>query len=187
MATTNTEIDKAFLMILNELNLKDERIRNLERQVREMTLQLNSQERETQYNNTNTTNQEFQTISNLIISNQSSLPNYQHESHRINYNSDSDKRIKTHLMNPMTQTPSNSFISGIDRGQSRNDVKQFLAEVKKEIDPKTFKEFIKFIKMLTNKNIEVDKKEIFENVRLLLGEKHKILYKRFEDILGYKK
>lgn len=175
MSTKESEIDKAFVKILNELHFKDERIRQLERQVKELNLQLQSQESQTQNSNTN---KEFQNLNKLLLSNQSTYPNYLNDSNRY-----SDKRFKTHSVIRTTKTPSDSFLSG---GQTRNDVKAFLSEVKNEIDPQTFKEFIKCIKMLTNKTIPVDKYEIFENVKLLFGEKNKDLYKKFEEALGIK-
>lgn len=178
MSTKESEIDKAFVKILNELHFKDERIRQLERQVQELNLQLQSQESQTQNINTN---KEFYNLNKLLLSNQSTYPNYLNDSNRINSNRYSDKRFKTHSVIRTTKTPSDSFLSG---GQTRNDVKAFLSEVKNEIDPKTFKEFIKCIKMLTNKTIPVDKYEIFENVKLLFGEKNKELYKKFEEALG---
>lgn len=181
-APENKEIDKAFLIILNEMNKKDERIRELEEEVYKLNLQLI--QKQAQLTTTNAP-----TIDNLIITNQSKyiVPKIQNESQRKIYESDTEKKIKPQGIHPMSQTPSNSFLGGIERGQSRNDVKNYLAVVKEQIDSKTFKDFIKCIKMLTNKQLVSNKKEIFENVEFLLGEEHKDLYVKFEEILGYKK
>ena len=74
-----------------------------------------------------------------------------------------------------------------DSAQSRNEVKNYLKEVKDIVDPKLFKEFIKNIKLLTNKTANVNKKVIIENVRNLFGEQYIDLYMKFETILGVKK
>ena len=112
-------------------------------------------------------------------------------SNRINYNSDSEKKVKVPLPWPTTQTPSNSFMmtnsGNKDSAQSRNEVKNYLKEVKDIVDPKLFKEFIKNIKLLTNKTANVNKKAIIENVRNLFGEQYIDLYMKFETILGVKK
>lgn len=178
----NKEIDKAFMILLNEVKKKDDRIRELEEQVKKLNHQLIEKNSQLSTNNA-------VTLDNLIITNQSKyivskIPN---ESQKKIYGSDMDKRIKTQIAYPTNQTPSNSFIGGIERGQNRNEVKNYIAEIKEQIAPKSFKEFIKCIKMLANKQTVTNKKEIFTNVKLLLGEDHKDLYLKFEEILGYQK
>ena len=184
--TNNNEIENAFSIILNEINKKDERIKELEEQVTSLKRQLlvkNNQYQPVTVGQTNlvpsTQESPFRTINQDFLSN------------RINYNSDSEKKVKVPLPWPTTQTPSNSFMmtnsGNKDSAQSRNEVKNYLKEVKDIVDPKLFKEFIKNIKLLTNKTANVNKKAIIENVRNLFGEQYIDLYMKFETILGVKK
>ena len=70
-------------------------------------------------------------------------------------------------------------------GHSKQDVKQFLKEVKEKIEPKKFKEFIRNIKLLTSKNeIAQNKEDIIESMRILFGKEHLDLFLRFEKIIG---
>ena len=184
--TNNNEIENAFSIILNEINKRDERIKELEEQVTSLKRQLlikNNQYQPVTVGQTNlvpsTQESPFRTINQDFLSN------------RINYNSDSEKKVKVPLPWPTTQTPSNSFMmtnsGNKDSAQSRNEVKNYLKEVKDIVDPKLFKEFIKNIKLLTNKTANVNKKAIIENVRNLFGEQYIDLYLKFETILGVKK
>ena len=66
-------------------------------------------------------------------------------------------------------------------------MKNYLKEVKSIVDPKMFKEFIKNIKLLTNKTANVNKKAIIDNVKNLFGDQYIDLYMKFETILGVKK
>ena len=184
--TNNNEIENAFSIILNEINKRDERIKELEEQVTSLKRQLlikNNQYQPVTVGQTNlvpsTQESPFRNINQDFLSN------------RINYNSDSEKKVKVTLPWPTTQTPSNSFMmtnsGNKDSAQSRNEVKNYLKEVKDIVDPKLFKEFIKNIKLLTNKTANVNKKAIIENVRNLFGEQYIDLYMKFETILGVKK
>ena len=184
--TNNNEIENAFSIILNEINKRDERIKELEEQVTSLKRQLlikNNQYQPVTVGQTNlvpsTQESPFRNINQDFLSN------------RINYNSDSEKKVKVPLPLPTTQTPSNSFMmtnsGNKDSAQSRNEVKNYLKEVKDIVDPKLFKEFIKNIKLLTNKTANVNKKAIIENVRKLFGEQYIDLYMKFETILGVKK
>ena len=184
--TNNNEIENAFSIILNEINKRDERIKELEEQVTSLKRQLlikNNQYQPVTVGQTNlvpsTQESPFRNINQDFLSN------------RINYNSDSEKKVKVPLPWPTAQTPSNSFMmtnsGNKDSAQSRNEVKNYLKEVKDIVDPKLFKEFIKNIKLLTNKTANVNKKAIIENVRNLFGEQYIDLYMKFETILGVKK
>ena len=184
--TNNNEIENAFSIILNEINKRDERIKELDEQVTSLKRQLlikNNQYQPVTVGQTNlvpsTQESPFRNINQDFLSN------------RINYNSDSEKKVKVPLPWPTTQTPSNSFMmtnsGNKDSAQSRNEVKNYLKEVKDIVDPKLFKEFIKNIKLLTNKTANVNKKAIIENVRNLFGEQYIDLYMKFETILGVKK
>lgn len=184
--TNNNEIENAFSIILNEINKRDERIKELEEQVTSLKRQLlikNNQYQPVTVGQTNlvpsTQESPFRNINQDFLSN------------RINYNSDSEKKVKVPLPRPTTQTPSNSFMmtnsGNKDSAQSRNEVKNYLKEVKDIVDPKLFKEFIKNIKLLTNKTANVNKKAIIDNVKNLFGDQYIDLYMKFETILGVKK
>lgn len=184
--TNNNEIENAFSIILNEINKRDERIKELEEQVTSLKRQLlikNNQYQPVTVGQTNlvpsTQESPFRNINQDFLSN------------RINYNSDSEKKVKVPLPLPTTQTPSNSFMmtnsGNKDSAQSRNEVKNYLKEVKDIVDPKLFKEFIKNIKLLTNKTANVNKKAIIDNVKNLFGDQYIDLYMKFETILGVKK
>ena len=70
---------------------------------------------------------------------------------------------------------------------SRLEIKTFLQEVKEKISSKNFKQFISYIKILTDKNgVVLNRTEIFENVRSLFGNENKDLYSKFELILSIK-
>ena len=184
--TNNNEIENAFSIILNEINKRDERIKELEEQVTSLKRQLlikNNQYQPVTVGQTNlvpsTQESPFRNINQDFLSN------------TINYNSDSEKKVKVPLPLPTTQTPSNSFMmtnsGNKDSAQSRNEVKNYLKEVKDIVDPKLFKEFIKNIKLLTNKTANVNKKAIIDNVKNLFGDQYIDLYMKFETILGVKK
>lgn len=70
---------------------------------------------------------------------------------------------------------------------SKSDIKNFLSEVKQKIPYPQFKEFIQYIKILTDKNQAVNRKEIFENVKNIFGNNLKDLYVRFEQLLTVNK
>ena len=72
------------------------------------------------------------------------------------------------------------------RDTSRNDVKEFLREAKKKINPNLFKEFIKCIKSLSEKNQNVNRKAIFDYVEKIFGKENKDLYSTFEMLLSSK-
>lgn len=74
-----------------------------------------------------------------------------------------------------------------DSTTSRVEIKFFLQEVKEKISPKNFKQFISYIKILTDKNgVVTNRSEIFENVKSLFGIENKELYLKFEQILSIK-
>ena len=109
-------------------------------------------------------------------------------SHNIpSYNSDSENIVKrfqkydnlshSHENSARTYNGSNY--------NSKAEVKNYLRTVKKILDPKKFKEFIKNIKMLTDKsNSTFNKNIIVENVRIIFGEEHKDFFIRFKTIIG---
>lgn len=189
----SSEIENAFSLILNEISKRDQRIRELEEQV--LSLQKQISNKNNTYQNIPTNN----TLQNILTGQDSPFRNLGQDfsSNRVGYNSDSEKKVKIPIQKPSTQTPSNSFIVNNnnsssylpkDSSQSRNEVKKFLNEVKGQVEPKLFKEFIKNIKLLTNKTgNSVNRKAIIENVKNLFGEQHMDLFLKFEEILGIKK
>lgn len=189
----SSEIENAFSLILNEISKRDQRIRELEEQLLSLQKQLSN--KNNTYQNIPTNN----TLQNILSGQDSPFRNLGQDfsSNRIGYNSDSEKKVKIQIPKPSSQTPSNSFIVNNnnssaylpkDSSQSRNEVKKFLNEVKGQVEPKLFKEFIKNIKLLTNKTgNNVNRKAIIENVKNLFGEQHKDLFLKFEEILGVKK
>lgn len=76
-----------------------------------------------------------------------------------------------------------------DNNQSRNEVKVFLNDVREKIPAKEFKEFIKLIKILTDKNnqVSINRKEIFDKVKILFGIQYRDFYLKFEQLLSIKK
>ena len=68
--------------------------------------------------------------------------------------------------------------------QSKFEIKNYLKEVKSKINTVKFKEFIKNVKLLTNKTPYIDKKNVVNRVKIIFGEEHRDLYEKFEHILG---
>ena len=51
-----------------------------------------------------------------------------------------------------------------------------------------FKEFIKYMKLITSqKNNDIIKEKIINEVKILFGEKYKDLYEKFENVLNIRK
>ena len=77
--------------------------------------------------------------------------------------------------------------SGNYNGFSKADVKSYLKEVKSKLEPNSFREFIRNIKLLTSSKEEgnIDRKSIVEKVRFLLLEKDDDLFEKFKKIIGY--
>jgi hypothetical protein len=128
---------------------------------------------------------------NLIPSNNtgsSTDPNFNttsNQNNNVTYNTSSNSTLNS-PQNPTNLYSPSSQLN--DSNVSRNEVKLFLNEVKEKIPQKEFKEFIKYIKVLTHKNVGgVNKIEIFENVRKLFGRDFVDLYEKFEFLLSIKK
>lgn len=104
-------------------------------------------------------------------------------SNNVNIYSENENIIKN------SPNPSPTKIKNFDaNSNSRQEIKIFLNEVKEKIPTKDFKDFIKYIKILTDKNnTTVNQKEIFDNVKILFGYQYKDLYIKFEEILSIKK
>ena len=96
-------------------------------------------------------------------------------------------KIKTNLENTLTssghtESISNTYNMSEEENfiSSKNDIKIFLKEVKKKLEPERFKKFITQIKALT-KNKNNDKNSIIIKIRNLLVDK--ALINKFEDIM----
>ena len=210
----NNEIGKAFLIIQNELKKKDNRILELERKIRELTIKYNSltnnnsnQQKTTQLfgvqnmnrnninegvnelnkneNNIGFINQKRNMINNIRNINQ--RKNFQIDN--INYNSDSEnivKRFHGYGCDNLSHSNDNSVLTynGVNPN-SKKEVKEYLKEVKEKIDRIKFKEFIRNVKLLTSKNeIAPNREAIIDNMRNLFGKEHLDLFLRFEKIIG---
>ena len=106
------------------------------------------------------------------------------------YNSDNENIIKRMPgYDNLSHSNENSVLTynGI-YGHSKQDVKQFLKEVKEKIEPKKFKEFIRNIKLLTAKNRNsINRATIIESVQNIFGIEHLDLFLKFEKIVGVSK
>ena len=208
----NNEIGKAFLIIQNELKKKDNRILELERKIRELTIKYNSltnnnsnQQKTTQLfgvqnmnrNNINEgVNELNKNENNIGIINQKRNNNIRNINQRknfqidnINYNSDSEnivKRFHGYGCDNLSHSNDNSVLTynGVNPN-SKKEVKEYLKEVKEKIDRIKFKEFIRNVKLLTSKNeIAPNREAIIDNMRNLFGKEHLDLFLRFEKIIG---
>lgn len=208
----NNEIGKAFLIIQQELKKKDNRILELERKIRELTLKYNSltnnnsnQQKTTQLfgvqnmnrNNINEgVNELNKNENNIGFINQKRNNNIRITNQRkniqtenINYNSDSEnivKRFHGYGCDNLSHSNDNSVLTynGVNPN-SKKEVKEYLKEVKEKIDRIKFKEFIRNVKLLTSKNeIAPNREAIIDNMRNLFGKEHLDLFLRFEKIIG---
>ena len=77
--------------------------------------------------------------------------------------------------------------SGNYHGFSKTDVKSYLKEVKSKLDPDSFHDFIRNIKLLTSSKEQgnIDRKGIVDRVRILLLETDDELFEKFKKIIGY--
>jgi hypothetical protein len=118
-----------------------------------------------------------------------------------NYISETQRKIHDNKQKEIFYTPSCGYLKSPNKNEhithshskinestsSRIEIKSYLQEVKEKIPAHNFKQFIKYIKILTDKNgVIFNRNEIFENVRLLFGTENKELYSKFEHILSIK-
>lgn len=223
----NNDLERAFLIIKNELKKKDDRIRELERKVSALNNKLNLltnnnnnynieiSPMETPYKespkniyndkvNNNMINNNLENIDNKIdykelMRNRNNIINISNNKRSISqtrqpsnhgYNSDNENIIKRMPgYDNLSHSNENSVLTynGI-YGHSKQDVKQFLKEVKEKIEPKKFKEFIRNIKLLTAKNRNsINRATIIESVQNIFGIEHLDLFLKFEKIVGVSK
>ncbi len=230
MNNNNDELSKAILIIRRECKKKDDRIRDLEKRVLELTKKLNillkNNKNSIDFNLDEENNiQEYRpftgsptdklkneffdggminknirgysmgytgtNIKNNIRNNNYMQSNSQN---KINYNSDTEKVVNKKLpgYDNLSHSNDHSLLTynggAYQNSSTKTEVKNYLKEVKKKIEPRKFKEFIRNIKLLTAKNNSTLNKDIIvESVRILFGEEHKDLFIKFESIIGFKK
>lgn len=224
----NDELSKAILIIRRECKKKDDRIRDLEKKVSELTTKLNILLKS---KNKIDLNKEYnveeyqpfsgsptEKINNEILdggiinkfgkdirgysmgytgksikNNMRSNYMQSNSQKKFNYNSDTEKEINKRFPGYDNLSHSNdhsllTYNGGGSQASTKADVKNYLKEVKKRIEPRKFKEFIRNIKLLTAKNNEnLNKDIIIDSVRILFGNEHKDLFIKFESIIGFKK
>jgi hypothetical protein len=86
--------------------------------------------------------------------------------------------------NQYLYSPTNYSISSknIDSDTNRTEIKDFLLIVKSRVPSDSFKDFIKYLKLLTQKNNTIDRTEILIEVRKIFYNSHD-LYDKFERII----
>jgi len=211
----NDELGRAILMIRRELKRKDDRILELERKVKELTNTLNSLTNNNNNNISSTTpfkvvpkggydmeednkigrdirprglSLRYGGLNNLVsLGNNNIRGSRSVTQNNPNYNSDNENMSKRYTgYDNLSHSNDNSVLTynGV-QSNSKKQVKNYLKEVKSKIEPKKFKEFIRYIKSLTAKNNSALNRDIImESVRTLFGEEHKDLFIRFENIIG---
>jgi hypothetical protein len=104
---------------------------------------------------------------------------------RLEYGSYNNTEGRFDTLAGKIYSPSNDGFSNKSENENRNDIKEFLMTVKGRIDHHSFKEFIKYIKILTSKETNIDRNEIFMKVKEIFGN-CKDLYDKFEKIIVFK-
>ena len=121
--------------------------------------------------------------------------NYQSNSnnqYQINENNQNDYMASQQKYNEMNnegqrENSIKTWNSGNYHGFSKTDVKSYLKEVKSKLDPDSFHDFIRNIKLLTSSKEQgnIDRKGIVDRVRILLLETDDELFEKFKKIIGY--
>ena len=198
-----SKLEQAFLLIIKEVNQRDLMIKNLQEEIASLKKQLQLQTNPASslnpyipFNQTPSNRINYQHVNTNPLYNQSSKDsplrmnddtNNKRNVGKMGYHSDTEKKLRVMTV-PKVTTPicgGGDITGGVS--QSRIEVKNFLKEVKGKVDPHVFKEFIRYIKILTNKSGVVNRKGMIENVKLLFGTEHEDLYNKFEEILCVKK
>lgn len=196
------EIEQAFSQILNELYKKDNKINELEKEVLMLKNQINVLTKSTNNNNShinnhfvNYNNEHLFQMNNTSshyedVPLQSELPSeYKSPSNSSNRGAIT-KQTNIYSFNNsfLTNNKTNHNATTKDNSQWKNDVKKYLNEVKDKVEPNLFHEFIKYIKLMTNKpNSNTNKKEIIDKVKELFGKQHLELFLKFEEIVCLKR
>jgi transposase-like protein len=207
------ELGKAFMIIRKELKKKDDRILELEKKISGLKNQLtrlnsgqnnefnrnskgisikmasNDNGFNEEDNNTGINKKGYQRNYRLNLG----VDNFRSNSYmkifgenNPNYNSDTENFPKRyHNYDNLSNSNDNSLLTYNGIQPSKEEVKNYLKEVKSKIEPIKFKQFIKIIKLFTSKNNSpLNKNIIIESVRQLFGTKHQDLYLRFQNIVG---
>lgn len=205
-ASIPQELNDALLVILNMIQAKDQRINELEEENEILHNKIRNliEEKEAMMNKQSDTLTRKPSIVDLLDeSKQSSsfliksTPPNKNQSDPIaihpreqtgpkgkgnmSHHPDSTKEINFNFNNHSTNIINHVISSGDSKSQ-RTEIKNFLSEVKEVIPLKDFKDFIKCIKLLTDKS--QDRKEIFNQVKNIFGLNYPYLYCRFEEIIS---
>ena len=95
---------------------------------------------------------------------------------RTNSNTNINQKLTFHSPQlSRSLSPKSTIITKIER-------KQFLKEVKEKVPSNIFREFIYYVKLLTDetKNSSVDKNGIIEKIKLLFGIEYIDLFRKFQ-------
>jgi hypothetical protein len=192
--TAYPEVEHAFSQILNELYKKDSRINELEKEIANLKQQIHFISKN---NNTNINNSYGKHNVNMFdeIPLRSELMS--------TFKASNSRGASNKGVSLQNNSVNNSFLvsgsncSSKDNTQWKNEVKKYLNDVKEKVEPELFREFIKYIKVMTSKNnnnnsrnnsnSKSNKKEIVNKVKELFGEKYIDLYHQFEVIVCLKK
>ena len=102
-----------------------------------------------------------------------------------NFNNDSNNKENTPSINSNQNNINNN---NNNENVNKYNVKSYLQEVKSKVNSTMFKEFIKYMKLITTqKNNNLIKEKIINEVKILFGEKYKELYDKFENVLNIRK
>lgn len=191
-------ISKALMLINSEFKKKDNKIRELELKIQELKSKINSLTNNNNNENTINNNYNNQIMVNNLNNfesekkNTTKMNNYVFSGQKFGANMGNNNVINNDLLKKkmafrdnMSHSNDNSAFTNDAQLNSKSDVKNYLKEVKSKIDPNSFREFIKNIKLLTAKsNSGVNRNMIIEKVRGIFGEEHMDLFNRFQDIIG---
>lgn len=170
-------LNQAFEAVKGELLKKDKIIKDLQGKIIELENKIQVLQ-QTQNNN-----QE-------IKSNKGELPRKDYMYNKGNeYANDSDINNFNKKGYESDQKKEDSIFKYADPSQNnqKNEIKNYLKEVKGRVNKECFSHFIKNIKLLTSKNnANANRRQAVENVKELFGEQHQDLYEKFEVILGIK-
>ena len=191
--TAYPEVEHAFSQILNELYKKDSRINELEKEIASLKQQImflsKNNNNHNHYNDSSYGKHNIKPFDDIPL--RSELMS--------TFKASNSRGASNKGVSMQNNSINNSFLvsgsncSSKDNTQWKNEVKKYLNEVKEKIEPELFREFIKYIKVMTSKNnnnnsnSKSNKKEIVTKVKELFGEKYIELFHQFEVIVCLKK
>ena len=198
--TAYPEVEHAFSQILNELYKKDSRINELEKEISNLKQQIMLLSKSNNNNDSNS----YGKCNNVNMFDDIPLRNELISTFKATNSRGASNKGVPSMHNNNNNSINNSFLvsgsncSSKDNTQWKNEVKKYLNDVKEKVEPELFREFIKYIKVMTSKNnnnnnsrnnsnSKSNKKEIVNKVKELFGEKYIDLYHQFEVIVCLKK